>query len=131
MIPHSKLLIAYFCGSFVQQRHSYSRLLLSRELFEALMSQFVIFPRFKEFVLLFGLKHGENDIGPPQLRFRKLPTYRESSGYQLSAGFGICRCTNCTFKTNSLRNCVWAQICRTQQSVRPGPMVHTADSYLP
>ena len=53
------------------------------------MSQFVIFPRFKEFVLLFGAKHGENDIGPPQLRFRKLPAYQEKTGHQLSAGFGI------------------------------------------
>ena len=55
------------------------------------MSEFVVLPRFREFVLLFGAKHGENEIGPPQLRFRRLlgcsgsgdvsrPTY---------AGFGI------------------------------------------
>ena len=78
------------------------------------MSQFVIFPRFKEFVLLFGAKHGENDIGPPQLRFRKLPARREKQVCRLSAGFGICRCSNCVFETDSSRNRVWDQICRTQ-----------------
>ncbi|MCJ1402112.1 hypothetical protein MMC11_005331 [Xylographa trunciseda] len=52
--------------------HSYSRFRLTRELFEELMSDFDIFPRFRELVLLFGSKHGENEIGPPQMRFRKL-----------------------------------------------------------
>lgn len=99
-----------FYGSFIQQRHSYSRLQVTRELFEALMSQFVIFPRFKEFVLLFGAKHGENDIGPPQLRFRSIPACKEKSGGQLSAGFGICRYSDCLFETDSSRNRVWAPI---------------------
>lgn len=120
-----------FHGSFIQQRHSYSRLQVTRELFEALMSQFVIFPRFKEFVLLFGAKHVENDIGPPQLRFRKIPAYKEKPGGQLSAGFGICHCSDCFFETDPCRNRVWAPIRGTQQSACPGPLVHTADSCLP
>ena len=89
-----KLLIAHFHDSFIQQRHSYSRLQVTRELFEALMSQFVIFPRFKEFVLLFGAKHGENDIGPPQLRFRNIPAYKEKPDGQLSAGYGTAPCSD-------------------------------------
>ena len=36
------------------------------------MDTFNIFPRFKEFVLLFGAKRFENEIGPPQIRYRKL-----------------------------------------------------------
>ena len=77
------------CGSFIQQRHSYSRLLISRDLFETLMSEFVILPRFREFVLLFGAKHGENEIGPPQLRSRWLVEGGNDAGYQDPAGFGI------------------------------------------
>ena len=66
------------------------------------MSLFVVFPRFKEFVLLFGAKHGENEIGPPQLRFRKMPTFKERPGDRLSAGFGICRCSNCVLGLTQL-----------------------------
>ena len=36
------------------------------------MSEFCIFPRFRELVLLFGSRSGENEVGPPQMRFRKL-----------------------------------------------------------
>ncbi|OLE52323.1 MAG: hypothetical protein AUG51_18615 [Acidobacteria bacterium 13_1_20CM_3_53_8] len=31
-----------------------------------------IFPQFKDFVLCFGAKLGDNEVGPPQLRFRCL-----------------------------------------------------------
>ena len=61
-------------NSFLRQRHSYSRLHVAREVFEALMSEFDILPRFKEFVSLFGLRHDENEIGPPQMRFRRRMT---------------------------------------------------------
>lgn len=82
-----KLLLISF--SFIQQRHSYSRLLINRDLFETLMSEFVILPRFKEFVLLFGAKHGENEVGPPQLRFRRLVKGGHSDSHQKYFGFGI------------------------------------------
>ncbi|MCJ1394648.1 hypothetical protein MMC18_007528 [Xylographa bjoerkii] len=59
-------------GLHEAQWHSYSRLRLTPELFEALMLDFNIFPRFREFVLLFGGKTGENEIAPPQMRFRML-----------------------------------------------------------
>ena len=95
------------------------------------MSLFVIFPRFKEFVLLFGAKHGENDIGPPQLRFRKIPACNKRPDNRLSAGFGICCCSIMRFNTDAIRNRLWTKICRTQQSVRSGSMVHTANSDLP
>ncbi len=60
-------------------------------MFEALMSEFEIFPRFREFVLLFGLRLDENEIGPPRMRFRR----RTTSGpppagvtHRQYAGFG-------------------------------------------
>lgn len=58
--------------SLVRQRNSYSRLSITRELFDCLMQEFDIFPRFRDFVLLFGAKHGENEIGPPRMQFRRL-----------------------------------------------------------
>ncbi|KAL8900753.1 MAG: hypothetical protein Q9192_000912 [Flavoplaca navasiana] len=55
------------------------RLSITRGLFDDLLRQFEIFPRFREFVLLFGAKHGENEIGPPHMRFRRLVPFGSSS----------------------------------------------------
>ena len=74
--------------SFIRQRHSYARLQITRELFDTLMFQFSIFPRFREFVLLFGAKHGENEIMPPQMRFRWLAGNACNSEHRTAAGFG-------------------------------------------
>lgn len=67
-----QIMPAYNPCSLIDQVHSYSRLQITRDLFETLMDTFRIFPRFKEFVLLFGAKRFENEVGPPQMRFRKL-----------------------------------------------------------
>ncbi|KAL2047080.1 hypothetical protein N7G274_001099 [Stereocaulon virgatum] len=74
---------------FIRQRHSHSRLLVTRELFEALMSELHVLPRFREFVLLFGAKHGENELEPPQLRFRRLQTGSTGLRRQSCPGFDI------------------------------------------
>ena len=74
-------------GSFIRQRNSYSRLSITRGLFEDLLHRFEIFPRFREFVLLFGAKHGENEIGPPHMRFRRLVPFGSSS-QGCCSGFG-------------------------------------------
>ena len=53
------------------------------------MSEFHVLPRFKEFVLLFGAKYGENELEPPQLRFRRLqPRATGPQIDQYSPGFG-------------------------------------------
>lgn len=52
------------------------------------MKEFHVFPRFKEFVLLFGAKHGEREIGPPQIRFRRLSADVEGSIQPHWTGFG-------------------------------------------
>lgn len=75
-------------GSFIGQRHSYSRLLITRELFETLMSEFDVFPGFRDFVLLFGAKRRENEIGPPPLRFKRLQADGAEVRPQNCAGFG-------------------------------------------
>lgn len=71
---------------FIRQRNSLSRLSITRDLFESLMLEIHIFPRFLEFVLLFGAKLGENEIGPPQMRFRRL-IVREEFSQQRCSGF--------------------------------------------
>lgn len=53
------------------------------------MSEFQIFSRFREFVLLFGAKYGESELGPPRLRSRRLIASDTGSTYQHYAGFGI------------------------------------------
>lgn len=52
------------------------------------MSEFKVLPRFREFVLLFGAKHGESEIGPPQLRCRRVVASADRAGHQEYAGFG-------------------------------------------
>ncbi|MCJ1263928.1 hypothetical protein MMC22_003798 [Lobaria immixta] len=73
--------------NFIRQRHSHSRLCITRKLFEVLMSEFHIFPRFREFVLLFGSKRRENEIGPPRMRFRPLLTNRTELVNRQYTGF--------------------------------------------
>ena len=65
-----------------------SRLLVTRKLFEALMFHFQVLPQFWEYVLLFGVKSGENEMSPPQLRFRRLAADKTERRTQCSAGFG-------------------------------------------
>ena len=65
-----------------------SRLLVTRKLFEALMFHFQVLPQFWEYVLLFGVKFGENEMSPPQLRFRRLAADKIERRTQYSAGFG-------------------------------------------
>jgi len=55
------------------------------------MSELEIFPRFREFILLFGLRHNENEVGPPQMRFRRRTTSDSPSAglmHRRYAGFG-------------------------------------------
>ena len=53
------------------------------------MEKFEIFPRFREFVLLFGAKVGESEIGHPQMRSRRLNACSDGNNHLSYAGFGI------------------------------------------
>ena len=72
---------------FVRQRQPNSRLLMSRELFETLMSTFDIFPRFRDFVACFGVRQIDAGVAPPQLRFRFITANGRHSGAMKSIGF--------------------------------------------
>jgi hypothetical protein len=69
---------------YVRQRHSHSRLQITKEVFEELLRSCHAFPRFNEYLIGFGSKQSENEVGPPPLKFRALytgrSTYRQGFG---------------------------------------------------
>lgn len=65
-----------------------SRLLVTRKLFDEFMAQFQVLPQFWEYVLLFGSKFRENEMSPPQLRFRSLAADEAEVRTHYLAGFG-------------------------------------------
>ena len=103
--------------SFVHQRHSFSRLNLTEYMFNALMNEFHIFPRFKEFVLLFGSKRRDSEIGVPQLRFRHLLVPASKPLEHDCVGFGN---VSMLAVVNALRNAytsrmrLWSQVRRIE-----------------
>lgn len=52
------------------------------------MCRFQVLPQFREYVLLFGAKFCENEMSPPQLRFRRLAADKTELRTSSSAGFG-------------------------------------------
>lgn len=65
-----------------------NRLLVTRKLFEAFMLHFQVLPQFWEYVSLFRAKFCENEMSPPQLRFRRLAVDKTELRTRYSAGFG-------------------------------------------
>lgn len=52
------------------------------------MLKFQVLPQFWEYVLLFGAKFCENEMSPPQLRFRRLAADKTELRTRCSVGFG-------------------------------------------
>ncbi|KAF2184449.1 hypothetical protein K469DRAFT_709209 [Zopfia rhizophila CBS 207.26] len=57
---------------YLRQRHSYSRVQVTKELFEQLLKSCRVFPRFNEYMIGFGQKDSESEVGPPPLKFHPL-----------------------------------------------------------
>lgn len=70
---------------YIRQANSYSRLQITKELFEELLGGCHVFPRFNEYVIGFGARGSETEVGPPPLTFRPLCEVR-SNRYH---GFGM------------------------------------------
>lgn len=100
-------------SSFLHQRHSYSRLRLTAAMFNALMTEFHIFPRFKEFILLFGSKRGDNEIAVPQLRFRRNVARIETPLEKRHSGFGTDSNPSSSVVDDAkiFRMCLRSQVC--------------------
>ncbi|OCL07709.1 hypothetical protein AOQ84DRAFT_440040 [Glonium stellatum] len=65
-------------ASLLHQRTSYSRLQITQSLFETLLTSCHVFPRFKEFVLGFGIRYNEQENGPPRFKFSPLVSRRNN-----------------------------------------------------
>ncbi|KAG8534358.1 uncharacterized protein KY384_001202 [Bacidia gigantensis] len=72
---------------FVRQYHSFGRLRIHKDLFEALLSAFQILPRFREFALSFGFKETETEVAHPPLKFRTLFPPRTTDVAPTNSGF--------------------------------------------
>lgn len=57
---------------YLRQKHSFSRLQITKANFETLVRSCHVFPRFNEYVIGFGRKSSESEVGPPPLKFRPL-----------------------------------------------------------
>jgi len=57
-------------------------------MYKTLMIEFEIFPRFKDFVVLFGARHDESETGLPQLRSRRILLSASETAQQFFSGIG-------------------------------------------
>ena len=57
---------------YIRQKNSYSRLFITRNQFEELLYAYSMFPLIWDFILPFGFKTYESDIGHAPFRFRRL-----------------------------------------------------------
>ncbi|KAF1940154.1 hypothetical protein EJ02DRAFT_406954 [Clathrospora elynae] len=71
---------------YLRQKHSYSRIQATKELFEQLLDSCNVFPRFNEYIIGFGIKKSDSEVGPPPLKFRPLCTTRSNAyrGFECS-----------------------------------------------
>jgi hypothetical protein len=58
-----------FQAFFIRQRHSYSPLTITHELFDSLLLQKNVSPQFRDYVLYMGEREREVEIIPPKLRW--------------------------------------------------------------
>jgi hypothetical protein len=63
-----------FQAFFIRQRHSYSPLTITNELFESLLLEKSVSPQFRDYVLYMGEREREVEIVPPRLRWRMATT---------------------------------------------------------
>ena len=84
-------------------------------MFDDIVLEFDVLPRFREFAMLFGSKSRENEIGPPQMRFRKLVDKSNDPVQAICTGFGKYQEQRSGAVSNIPRMCLWLEVCRTEQ----------------
>jgi len=95
------------------------------------MSEFDVLPGFKNFVLLFGLKTGENELGPPQLHYRNLAVNTSEPNLRHSAGFGNDLIPSLLSLAHWTRLRVWVQVRGIEQQRQGNAVVDSAEYNLP
>jgi hypothetical protein len=63
-----------FQAFFIRQRHSYSPLTITNELFDSLLLEKNVSPQFRDYVLYMGEREREVEVVPPKLRWRMVTT---------------------------------------------------------
>ena len=63
-----------FQAYFIRQRHSYSPLTITYEMFESLLLEKSVSPQFRDYVLYMGEREREVEMVPPRLRWRVATT---------------------------------------------------------
>ncbi|KAF2635941.1 hypothetical protein P280DRAFT_167845 [Massarina eburnea CBS 473.64] len=71
---------------YIRQRHSFSRLQITKDLFEKLLRSCHVFPRFNEYVIGLGSKNSDSEVTPPPLKYRPLRELQANNyqGYECS-----------------------------------------------
>ncbi|CAI6338061.1 unnamed protein product [Periconia digitata] len=71
---------------YIRQRNSFSRLQITKEVFEELLSSCHVFPRLKEYVIGLGSKSSDSEVTPLPLKFRPLYESQDNSyhGFECS-----------------------------------------------
>ncbi|KAJ4316350.1 hypothetical protein N0V94_005488 [Neodidymelliopsis sp. IMI 364377] len=98
---------------YLRQRHSYSRLQITKEDFETLLESCHAFPRFGEYVIGFGRRYRESEVGPPPLKFRPIYT-SQGNTYR---GFGRFCSSADVLNAKQTRVCLHPTVYREDRSV--------------
>ncbi|KAH7359966.1 hypothetical protein BKA66DRAFT_573713 [Pyrenochaeta sp. MPI-SDFR-AT-0127] len=87
---------------YLRQRHSHSRIQITKQIFEQLLQLCNVFPRFNEYLIGFGNKGSDSEVGPPPLKFRPLYTARSNlyRGFECSYILRYVEFTNRSEKRN-------------------------------
>ncbi|KAG0646847.1 3-phosphoinositide-dependent kinase 2, partial [Hyphodiscus hymeniophilus] len=74
---------------YIRQKNSYSKLYITRILFEELLQAYSIFPRIWDFMLPFSFKTYESDIGHAPFKFRRLGPLSRSHTASFECAYGF------------------------------------------
>lgn len=82
----------------IRQKHSFSRLQISLEIFNLLKYHRQIFYGFKDHIMSFGWKVQENDIGPPRYRSKRTePSHDYQGRFECVYGLRYVECIGDSF----------------------------------
>jgi hypothetical protein len=101
---------------YLRQRHSNSRLRITKELFEQLLRCCHVFPRFNEYLIGFGVKGGATEVGPPPLKFRPLCESHNNNYHGFGASGKVPTSLAYVHLLNLSRMLVHPTLCRIYQS---------------
>lgn len=82
---------------YLRQTSSFSRLLVTKTIYEALISCCHVFPRFNEYLIAFCRRNSDPEIGPAPLKYRLLYTGHSKGGPGFGESDQSDSCSKCTY----------------------------------